>query len=429
MKILDIALKDMLRSFRSAFAVMMMFVAPFVITGLIYFAFSGLAGGSSLSIPLTRVVIANLDRPNASSGLAAGQQVVDILQSGDLVQIIDVTVAGDEAEARRAVDDRQADVAVIIPEGFTQAVTASGSRADVIIYHDPTLTLGPGVVEAIIGGILDSFSGFKITADVTQQQLADRGQTMDTAAVQSIALSYAQWAKDQSTTEGAAADRSIALRGPAGDSQPSSGMHTKQSFVGGIFGPVMAGMLIFFVFYTGAVTAQSIVQEDEEGTLARLSTTPTPPIVILGGKLASVFLMVLVQSIVLLALSALLFKIDWGKPVTVTALVIAMIIAASGFGVLLMSFVKSTQQSGPVLGGVLTICGMLGGTFTAGFASMPGAFDMAGLIVPQGWAMRGWKLALAGAGLGEVLAPTAVLLGMGLVFFVIGTLLFRKRFA
>ena len=39
MKILDIAFKDLTRSFRSAFAVGMMFVAPLLITGLIYFAF------------------------------------------------------------------------------------------------------------------------------------------------------------------------------------------------------------------------------------------------------------------------------------------------------------------------------------------------------------------------------------------------------
>ena len=36
MKILDIAFKDLLRSFRSAFGLVMMFVAPLLITGLIY---------------------------------------------------------------------------------------------------------------------------------------------------------------------------------------------------------------------------------------------------------------------------------------------------------------------------------------------------------------------------------------------------------
>ena len=48
-------------------------------------------------------------------------------------------------------------------------------------------------------------------------------------------------------------------------------------------------LLIFFVFFTGANTAQLILKEQEEGTLARVFTTPTPLPVILGGKFAAVF--------------------------------------------------------------------------------------------------------------------------------------------
>jgi len=48
--------------------------------------------------------------------------------------------------------------------------------------------------------------------------------------------------------------------------------------------------------------------------------------------------------------------------------------------------------------------------------------------VPQGWAMRSWKLALAG-GVSDVLLPAVVTLGMGVVFFVVGAFVFRKRFA
>ena len=54
MKILDIAFKDLTRSFRSAFAIGMMVVAPLMLTGLIYFAFGGmgpLGGGPHYSRP------------------------------------------------------------------------------------------------------------------------------------------------------------------------------------------------------------------------------------------------------------------------------------------------------------------------------------------------------------------------------------------
>lgn len=425
MKILDIALKDMLQSFRSVFAVMLMFVEPIMITGLIYFAFGGLGGGGSdgLDLPMTRVVVANQDQADAASGISAGEEVTKILQSQELADILDVTLVEDEAGARAAIDDRQADAAVIIPEEFSKAMTVSGARATITLYHDPTLTLGPGIVKAVIDGIMDGFSGYKITADITEKQLAKQGQTMDPDTLRALAASYAQWAQNQNTTEGASADPTISLRGPSGGSTPDD------SPLAGVLGPVMAGMLIFFVFFTGAYTAQSIVKEDEIGTLARLSTTPTPSATILGGKLVSVFLMVLVQSIVLLISSALIFKIQWGEPANVIAMTLSMIVAAAGFGVLVTSFIKNTRQGGVVMGGLMTVCGMVGGLFTAGFNTLSGTFDVISRFVPHGWALSGWKLAMAGASIGEVLVPAAVLLGMGVIFFVIGTMLFRRRFA
>ena len=62
----------------------------------------------------------------------------------------------------------------------------------------------------------------------------------------------------------------------------------------------MTGMLIFFAFFTGGSTAQTIITEDEEGTLSRLFTTPSPPATILGGKLAAVFATLMVQIVVTL---------------------------------------------------------------------------------------------------------------------------------
>jgi hypothetical protein len=72
---------------------------------------------------------------------------------------------------------------------------------------------------------------------------------------------------------------------------------------------------------------------------------------------------------------------------------------------------------------------MLGGLFTSGVPDVPEAFDTARLAMPQGWAMYGWELALQGGGAGDVLQPAAVMLGLGALFFGIGVVLFRRRFA
>ncbi len=191
----------------------------------------------------------------------------------------------------------------------------------------------------------------------------------------------------------------------------------------------MVAMLIFYAFFTGASTAQSLLQEDEEGTLSRLFSTPTPRAAILGGKFLSVFITLLVQVSVLLTASALVFGIHWGQALAVLLAALGLVIVAAGFGVMLISFLKSTRQAGPVMGAVLTLSAMTGGLFTTGIPNPPAFFDSVSLLTPHGWALRAWKLTLDGAGVGQVFWPVLATLSLGVVFFVIGAVFFRKRFA
>ncbi|MEJ2555996.1 MAG: ABC transporter permease, partial [Anaerolineae bacterium] len=139
--------------------------------------------------------------------------------------------------------------------------------------------------------------------------------------------------------------------------------------------------------------------------LARLFTMPTPRAAILGGKFFAILLTLAVQVSVLLFAGRLLFGIRWGQPATVALLTLGLVVAAAGFGVFLMSFVKTARQSGPVMGLTVTLTGLLGGLMPTGNPSQPGVFDRVSLFLPQGWAMRGWKLAVNRATLAEALLP------------------------
>lgn len=418
MKVLDVALKDLLRSFRSPFTLVMMFAAPLSITGLLYFAFGGLVGGDGgFNLARTQVQVVNQDEAAAPAEFAAGARLVEFLQDEAVAEVLAVTVVAGEAEARAAVDAQEAGVAVIIPAGFSNALAAPGERAAVTLYQDPTLTIGPGIVKDLVAHFLDGFSGAQIAGSLTAEQLSKQGVGVDATTVEEATVAYASWLNLGAHHE----EEAIAVRPPAGRTE---------TMVGGasVLAPTMAGMMIFFVFFIGAYGAESIIREDEEGTLERLFTTPTSRSNILGGKFVAVVLALVIQIAVLLVSSSLLFDIRWGQPATVLLAAMGLIVAAAGLGLLLMSFIKSTRQTGPVMGGVLPVLGMLGGLFTTGIPTLPTAFDTITLVTPHGWALRAWKLALAGAGPGEVLVPALVLAGMGLVFFGAGAALFRKRF-
>ncbi len=423
MKIFDIAFKDLQRMLVSPFALIMMFGAPLLITGLLFLAFGSMIGGGDLDLQAVRVQVANLDQPGAQSGdLAAGQMLVDYLQSDDLAELLDVSIAADEAVARQAVESQQADVALIIPADFTAAALAPDREVAVVQYEDPTLTIGPDIVEDVVSQFIDGFAGAKIAADVVTQQLAARDLAADEAVARETSMAYAAWLESSGHDhEGESQQSAFETRSPAATAAPA-GDGT------GTIGATMVAMTIFFTFFMAANSAESIIREDEEGTLARMFTTPTPQAAILGGKFTAVVLTLLVQDVVLLAASGLIFGIHWGQPLTVVLVTLALIVVAAGFGVALMSFVQNTRQTGPVMGGVLTVTGMLGGLFTSGVPNVPALFDTARLAMPQGWAMHAWELTLQGANVGEVLGPVVVMFGLGALFFGIGILLFRRRF-
>lgn len=414
MNILNVAYKDLKRVFRSPFAIIMMFGAPLLIAGLLYFAFGGLtSGGDSFTFSQTRVVIVNLDQPDpAVSSFKAGEMLISFLKNEDLTDVVNISMAVDEASARSAVDQQKADVALIIPVNFTQAALTPERTASVILYQDPTLTIGPGIVKDLVNHFMDGFSGAKIAGSVT---IASSDTRSDPALSAWAAGQYASYL--ESSDHGSA----LHVTSPAGQSEQAD---SKMSMIG----PIMAGMMILFVFFMGANGAESIIREHEDGTLARLFSTPTSALTILAGKFLGVFVTLVIQTTVLLGAAGLIFRISWGQPFSVFLAALGLIMAATGFGIMLMSFIKNTRQAGPMLGGVMTLTGMLGGLLTNGIPNVPVIMDTISLSMPQGWAMNAWKLSLAGSGPGAVLFPAIVLTVLGAVFFVVGLTLFRKRF-
>ncbi len=416
MKILDIALKDLLRSFRSLFAVGMMLVAPLLIVGMISLAFGGMTSGKT-ELPQLKVGIVNLDVPQEGMP-AMGQAVVSMLTDPSVSSWLKSSAMANESVARAAVDNQQIGIAVIVPANFTPSLLAGKGGADLVLVQDPTLTIGPTVVKNMLGSLLDGVTGARLAVTAASQPEAG----VNPQSIQDITTKFQAWFTNFQRTLYHSPESALALAAPNSYGSASAGAAQN------IMGLVMAGMLVFFAFYTGAYAMMSILQEDEEGTLARLFTTPTSRTTILTGKFLAVFLMVIVQSLVLMAAATLVFKIQWGQPLPTALVVIGQVVAAGGLGVLLISFVKSSRQAGPVLGGALTGLGMLGGLFTVA-VQMPAGFEMVNKITPQGWVMQAWRTTLTGGQLSDVLLPFAITIVLGVVAFTIGARIFSRRFA
>jgi len=414
MKIFEIALKDFTRAYRSLFSLMFMFGVPLLLTGIFYFMFGGTASDSGFELPRTQVVVANLDEGHAQTG-QIGQTVVEILQSKDFADLMEVNLVDGADAARQAVDSQQAGVAVIIPADFSASFADTAATAEIQFYQDPTLTLGPSIVQTVLKQFTDSFAGVKIAVGLALQR-AEAGE-IGYDQVAPLVAEYMRAAQSGSGSSSAVLD----VRTPA--TAPETSMLVR------IIGPIMGGTMIFYAFFTGMSTGESILREEEEGTLARLFTTPTRQSEILGGKFLAVGLTVLVQVVVLLVAARLIFGIQWGALPAVALYALGTVVVASTFGLLVNSLLKNTKQGGIIFGGLLTVTGMVGmmDIFT-GNAGM-GQFGIVPLFTPQGWASRSMISVMNGAGALDILPNVLVLLAMSALFFAISVWRFQKRFA
>jgi len=326
----------------------------------------------------------------------------------------------DTASARTALDRQEIGVVVIIPQDFSEHILAGENDIQVLIISDRMLTVAPQVVQNMVRAVLDGVIGGGIAFQVISERQQEFGLQPDSVLKQTLISHYATWYAGFQQDSFHHPDRAaLVMVDP-----PTSGISERPAQP--VLGIMMAGQMAFFAFFTGAYSMMSILREEEEGTLARLFTTPVGRASILAGKFCSVFLAVTVQGIVLIAATHYAFAINWGEPLAVLLALIGQVIAAAGLGVLLISFAKTTQQAGPLLGGGLTVLGVLGGLLTVGM-NMPEAFTRLAIFTPQGWVIKTWNAVLGGQSALDLIIPFIVLTVMGITMFTLGARVFRRR--
>lgn len=421
-KIIDIAIKDLTRSFRSAFAIGTMVLAPLLLIGLIYFVFGGVSSGTT-DLPALKVGVVDADNVPNDGMLdhSLGEDIRRLFFEESLETWITASDYPDEASAREALEEQEIGIAVIIPQDFTAHFLAGATDIQVLIISDPTLTVVPQVVRNMVTALLDGVVGRGIAVQTVVERHQVVGLRADPAQISALTERYGSWHADFQQDMFHHPDRAgLTMIAPLSEG-------TSVNPVQKMLGQLMAGQMVFFAFFAGAYSMMSVLREDEEGTLARLFTTPVGHTSIFAGKSLAVFMSLIVQGVVLIVAANYAFGINWGEPLCVVLALTGQVIVATGLGAVLISFVKTTRQGGPVLGGGLTALGMLGGLFTANI-SMPEALIMLANFTPHGWVIKGWRIVMNGQPISDLLLPFAVMTAMGIVMFFIAAVMFRKRF-
>jgi ABC-2 type transport system permease protein len=410
-KLFLIGFKDVKIAFRDRAALIMMLLAPFLLT-LGLGAVSGrFSGGSSSGISNIPVVLVNQD------GAQLGNALVNLFQSKDLADLVEPTLSTDPVVARQQVDDNNAVAAIIIPAGFTASIlptegqTSLGSLVQIELYTNPTTPTSAGVVKTILDGFISQVEVGRIGGQVAVEQLVSHGLIQVQQAAQ-VGQEFGQ----QQASE-AASNTSITLNAVS-----SSGQQVKFD----VLALLAPGMALMFLMYTTSYGGRTLLTERAQGTLPRLLVSPTSAIQVLGGKLIGIFLTGAAQMLILIGGTSLLFGVQWGDPLGVLVLVLAAVFGAVGWGMLITALAKTPGQVSTIGAALMLIFGILGGTFIS-VENMPGWFQIVSKISPNAWGVDGFTSLALGAGLSDILIQVIALLVMGLVLFAVAAFFFNRR--
>ncbi|MBN1289118.1 MAG: ABC transporter permease [Actinobacteria bacterium] len=360
-KLLQIAGKDLLVNAKDKFTYLYMLATPIILITIL-----GLALGSGVDE-------VTVDLPVVVQGSGAvSNQFLEALESIDSIK---VEKTGNAEDAKQKVKDGDRVAAVVIPEGFSDAVI-SGKEADVEVYYENETDARVTLIKEVVSGICEEFS--------------NRGK-------------------------------------PAAEPLVKTKMKKiSRTFSNNSFNQYVGGYAITFMLFGVMIGILSILEEKEKGTFARLQTMPVSRTALLGGKELGNFCLIVMQAVVLFAFGYIAFRIDVTNSIPGVALIIlAVSFASCGLGLIAAGFIKKSTQAPGILVPLILGMSALGGCWWPLWIEPPWLQAVAKATV-TGWGMEGLNNILVyNKGFNSVLVPCLALLIYGLICFAIGIKVFK----
>lgn len=171
-----------------------------------------------------------------------------------------------------------------------------------------------------------------------------------------------------------------------------------------------------------------LLDERDWGTLDRLRALPIAAATALVGKLLARLLVGVVQMIVLLAVGWLAFGISLGpQPWALLLPTVGIVFAGCAFGLVVAAVAPTREAVLPVGSIVIVTMAAVGGCWWP-IDLEPRWMRTVALAFPTTWAMDAFNdLMIRRRGVEAALRPTAVLLAYGLLYLLVGVVLFRRR--
>ncbi len=410
-KLIIIAIKDLKLIFRDPTALVLMLLAPFMLSIGMGALTGRFTGGGAAGISGIPVAIVNQDE-----GIL-GEILIEIMESPDLEALLSPVIVEDFSAARTTVDSDQRAAAILIPTGFSDSIMGGMSDdiieedAAIAIYANPTRPTSVNIIRSIVDQFVAQVEVGRVSAAVIVPQLLQTGIISPEEAP--VIGSEIGWEMAQGFDTSA----SIQVRMDRSE---------EEALDFDILAVMAPGMATMFLMFTVTYGARSILAENKAGTLPRLLISPTHAYSVLGGKFTGILFTSIAQLLILIGGTTLMFRLQWGDMAGVLLLILAAAFGATGWGIFFAGILKTPGQVAITGSAVMLLFGLLGGSFFQ-VDILPGWLQTLSKITPNAWANEGFLILSLGGRLTDIQSNLFALVVMGLLLFVTASLVITKR--
>jgi len=370
-----IAWKDLLDISRNRMGLVMLILMPLFMMGMVGYIFPSNSGMSNVPVALV-----NLDAAQGNASLST-KFVAQLNALNKRTGMMDLSTVGSATDVKSNIQNGQQSAGIIIGSNFTSDLK-TGKQADVTLVLDQSNPQTASLIETQLTQAIEQMG--------TQTATYGLNQTYKTP----LNYSLAQVAPYNVQTTGIV-----------------PGQTTNYfEFVA----PGIMGMVVMMSLMTGLPHAISF--EREVGTLDGMLAAPVHRMSILGGKVIAQTTRGMMQGIIVLALSIVLFGVVvQGSIALILGILLLGVFSLVGLGVLITSF-TSTEETATMIMMTLTFPMMfLSGVFFP-ISQMPQFMQVIAQFLPLTYTISALRqVVVLGVGVPAISRDIVILFGFGIV--------------
>ncbi|MBI4927930.1 MAG: ABC transporter permease [Anaerolineae bacterium] len=398
MRIIDIAIKDLMQIFRDWKMILFLVAMPLVFTVFMGVAYRGLTAEEDPRLP-----IAWIQTEEADSLATLLRQDLE----NDPNIRLEILSQTQQEKAIEQVNSGQYAGLLVVPQGFSDSI---GSGAQLVLYADEFSTRGQAAYQVLRASITRLYGSLEI-AQITNDLAENNDQS--TADITSQALT--RWREMNQQKVKIVVEKAINIP------------EKERPLGGNPYNQTSPGILVMFAIFGIMTSANILVEERKTKTLQRMIATSLSDSEILAGHLLSTFALVLMQQVLLITFGQLFLKVEYFRQPAAIFLVAAMLaLWISAMGLTISVFAKNDQQVVLFSLAAMFFFSAFGGSWFP-LEGTGEFFSIIGHATPGAWAMDGFQnIIIRGLGFSSSLLPALIIFGYAVLFFIIGAWGFKR---